>query len=119
MGAAQVNPLQVKSSELAFDDNLDVQELSLLLQGSEFGELLEAARQEGLTAAALVRYLVRDYLCWTRSGLGAALGRELRTTGVKDPGVSHVHGSKGLYRFKGRGCQKYSGIEAKQADVVL
>jgi hypothetical protein len=92
METAHVNPLEVQSSEPAFDDNQDVQELSLLLRGSELGELLEAARQEGLTVAALVRYLVRDYLCWTRSELGKVLGRELRTT--DETGEVSVHGPR-------------------------
>src|SRR5215471_13596261 len=94
MEAALVNPLEVQSSEPTLDDNQDVQELSLLLHGSELGELVEAARQEGLTVAALARYLIREYLFWTRSELGKALGRRQRTTDVKDPGASHVHGSR-------------------------
>jgi tmRNA-binding protein len=93
MEAAQVNPLEVQSFEPAFDDQ-EVQELTLLLHGTELAALLEAARQEGLTVAALVRYLVRDYLCWTRSELGKVLGRKLRTTDEMDPGA---------YPFTGRG----------------
>jgi hypothetical protein len=92
MEAVQANPPEVQSSEPAFDDNQDVRELSLLLHGSELGELLEAARQEGLTAAALVRYLVRDYLCWTRSELGKVLGHKLRTT--DETAEVSVHGPR-------------------------
>jgi tmRNA-binding protein len=52
--------------------------LQLLLQTSEMRELTQAARQEGLTAAGLAHYLIRDYLLWMRSDLGQALGRQQR-----------------------------------------
>jgi hypothetical protein len=94
MEAALANPLEVRSSESNPDDNQDVQELSLLLHGNEISELVEAAQQEGLTVAALVRYLIREYLFWTRSELGKVLIRRPRTTDVKDPGANHVHGSR-------------------------
>ena len=94
MEAALVNPLEVRSSEPTLNNNQDVQELSLLLHGNELGELLEAARQEGLTVAALVRYLIREYLSWTRSELGQVLVRKQPTPDVKDPGANHVHGSR-------------------------
>jgi hypothetical protein len=75
---ALVDPLEVYSSELTLDDNRDVEEFPLLLQPDEVRELIAAARQEGLSAAGLARYLIRDYLLWTRSDFGKALGRQLR-----------------------------------------
>jgi len=73
--ATLVNPLEVRSAEPALDDNQDVDEVPILLCRSEMRELVEAARQEGLTAAGLGRYLIREYLLWTRSDLGKLLGR--------------------------------------------
>lgn len=78
MHAAPVDALEVHSSEPTVDDNNDVEAFPLLLQPSEVRELIEAARQEGLSAAGLARYLIRDYLLWMRSDFGRALGRQLR-----------------------------------------
>jgi hypothetical protein len=71
-------PIHPPPVDPARDDNKDVEELRLLLQTSEVRELAEAARQEGLTAAGLAHYLIRDFLLWMRSDLGKALGRKQR-----------------------------------------
>jgi hypothetical protein len=42
--------------------NEDIQEFPLLLEGSVVRELIEAARQQGLSAASLARCLIRNYL---------------------------------------------------------
>jgi len=75
MQAARINPLDAHSSEANGNGCQNVEELSLLLYGSEMRDLSEAARQEGITPASLARYLVREYLLWTRSPLGKALAR--------------------------------------------
>jgi hypothetical protein len=68
--AALVDPFEVPSAEPTLDDNNDVEEFPLLLQPDEVRELIAAARREGLSAAGLARYLIRDYLLWTRSDFG-------------------------------------------------
>jgi hypothetical protein len=78
MQAGLVNPVDFQSADSTLDDDRDVEELSLLLHGSELRELAEAAQQEGLTAAGLARYLIREYLLWTRSELGKVLVRSHR-----------------------------------------
>jgi hypothetical protein len=55
MRDAFVDRRQVHPSEPALDDNEDVEEFPLLLQASEVRELMEAARQQGLSAASLAR----------------------------------------------------------------
>ena len=72
------DPREVHPFKPTVDENTDVEEFPLLLQPDEVRELIAAARQEGLSAAGLARYLIRDYLLWTRSDFGKALGRELR-----------------------------------------
>jgi hypothetical protein len=43
----------------------DVVELSLLLPGWQVTKLETAAHERGMTAAAMVRYLLRDFLTMT------------------------------------------------------
>jgi hypothetical protein len=62
-----IDPRQARSSESMLDE--DIEEFPLLLQPSEVRELVEAARQEGLSATGLARCLIRDYLLWVRSDL--------------------------------------------------
>ena len=76
MQAARINPLDAPSSEVNDNGCQNLEELSLWLYGSEMRNLSEAARQEGITPAGLARYLVREYLLWTRSPVGKALARK-------------------------------------------
>ncbi|MBV8487565.1 MAG: hypothetical protein JO161_04750 [Planctomycetaceae bacterium] len=78
MRGALTDPRQVHSLKPALDDTTDLEEFPLLLQPSEVHELIEAARQEGLSAASLARWLIRDYLLWVRSDLGKAPSPKLR-----------------------------------------
>src|SRR5438874_4724921 len=50
------------SSYLAIDDTDDLEEFPVLLPSGDIRELIEAARQRGLSATGLARRLVRDYL---------------------------------------------------------
>jgi hypothetical protein len=70
-----IDPREVHSSETILDD---IEELPVLLHPNEVRELIQAARQEGLSATALARSLIRDYLAWMRSDLGKARRRRLR-----------------------------------------
>jgi hypothetical protein len=54
-------------SESVLDETEDIEEFPLLLQSRDVRDLIDAARQEGLTAAGLARRLIRDYLHHVRS----------------------------------------------------
>ena len=54
-------------SEPVIDQTEDIEEFPLLLQSRDVRDLIDAARQEGLTAAGLARRLIRDYLHHVRS----------------------------------------------------
>jgi hypothetical protein len=45
----------------------DIEEFPLLLQTRDVGDLIEAARQQGLCAAGLARLVIHDYLTRARS----------------------------------------------------
>jgi hypothetical protein len=57
------------ASESVLDETEDIEEFPLLLQGGDVRDLIDAARQEGLTAAELARRLIRDYLHHVHSTL--------------------------------------------------
>ena len=78
MYATFVRSHEAPSFESTVDDNQDVEEFPLLLKASEVRELIEVARQQGLSAAGLARCLIRDYLLWIQSDSGTALRQELR-----------------------------------------
>jgi hypothetical protein len=50
----------------AVDDTDDLEEFPVLLQSGDVRDLIEAARKRGLSATALARRLVRDFLRRTR-----------------------------------------------------
>ena len=78
MQATRAHRPEARSSEAMGHEGQNMEELSLSLYGGEMRALEEAARQEGITVASLARYLVREYLLWSRSELGQALGRHSR-----------------------------------------
>jgi hypothetical protein len=57
------------ASESVLDKTEDIEEFPLLLQGGDVRDLIDAARQEGLTAAGLARRLISDYLHHVHSTL--------------------------------------------------
>jgi hypothetical protein len=57
------------STYVAIDDTDDLEEFPVLLQSGDIRELIEAARQRGLSATGLARRLVRDFLRQTRGVL--------------------------------------------------
>jgi hypothetical protein len=54
------------SSASAVGNNEEIQEFPLLLEWTAVRELIEAAQQQGLSAASLARALIRDYLSSNR-----------------------------------------------------
>lgn len=54
------------STCVSIDDTDDLEEFPVLLQSGDVRDLIEAARQRGLSATRLARDLVRDYLRRTR-----------------------------------------------------
>jgi hypothetical protein len=56
-------------SESVLGETEDIEEFPLLLQSGDVRDLIDAARQEGLTAAGLARRLICDHLHQVHSTL--------------------------------------------------
>jgi hypothetical protein len=75
----------IADSMLAEDETDDLEEFPVLLQSCDVRDLIEAARNRGLSATGLARRLVRDFL------------RRIR--GVWSANVSASDARKGLHGF--------------------
>jgi hypothetical protein len=60
-------------------DTQDIEEFPLLMQSADVRALIDAARQQGLTAAGLARRVLGDYLRRTESAMPLSNNSERRS----------------------------------------